>query len=413
MISAEGPSDGKGTVFSSGMPAVKGPRAPWAEAVTLYALCGAVCVVSVSISIATILGYVALAASLLSGRVFRLGSGWLRQTWLYAVLALIVLPWLGLLYTEDMRTGIKLASKTHYWLLLLPAAALSLRQGFAQKVSFSYVLGISVSSLYYLLRHAGIVEADAGVIHHITYSLLLVFGMMLVAFFFREAKKLGAKLSLAVMFAVLFLNLVFLEGRAGYLAFVLLSPVMFLQAFGRKHLVKIAVVCAVAVALMAASPMVRQRVVRGMEDIKEYREGKAETSMGWRFDMWKVAFTALRDHPVLGAGTGSFRTYVERLDMPSLRDTSFKQPHNTYLYMASSYGMAGLAVLLWYFTVALRAGWRKRSTAGGFALLSYSLIMVVGSLTDTQVIQSHSALLLAVWTGLGAAGVGGGDAAEA
>jgi hypothetical protein len=81
--------------------------------------------------------------------------------------------------------------------------------------------------------------------------------------------------------------------------------------------------------------------------------------------------------------------------------------------MAFSYGMAGLAVLLWYFMVALIAGWKKRKTAGGFALLAYTLVMVVGSLTDTQVIQSHSALLLAVCSGLGFAEAGQGSAREA
>jgi O-antigen ligase len=401
------------------MTSAEGPRAPWADAVVLYALCGAVLVLPVSISIATILAYVAFAATLLSGRVFEvrkrwLPRGWSPRGWLWPVLALVAITWIGLLYTVDMRLGLRFAGKTHYWLLALPAVTLAHDARAVRTLAASYVLGISLSSVYYLLRHAGLVQSDAGVIWHITYSLFLVFGIMLIVFFFKTSGSGRGRVFLVFLFALLFLNLLLSTGRAGHLAFVLVLPFLLLYLFGTRHALKVALACVLIVAAMGVSPMVRERVMNAVEDIKEYQAtGDAGTSLGGRFHMWKRAVAIFTENPVLGAGTGSYRKLMERHKVPSYWDTRHWQPHNMFLHMAASHGLVGVAVLVWLFAVLLRTGWRMRGTARGFALLSYVSLMLIASLTDSQLLQPHSALLLAIVTGLGSAEVGRADAAQA
>jgi O-antigen ligase len=388
-------ADAKGSVSSS---RVRNPRI----------------VVSVSISIATILGYVALAAGLLSGRIFEVRYRWLGRGWPYPVLAFVAVTWIGLLYTADMRLGLKFAGKTHYWLLALPAVALAHDARAVRRIAASYVLGISLSSVYHLLRHAGVVQSDAGVIWHITYSLLLVFGMALIGYFLKTSESARGRAVLVLLFAVVFLNFALSPGRAGHLAFLLVLPFLLFYLFGKRHAVKLALACILLVAAMGASPMVRARVGEAVRDIKQYQAtGEAGTSLGGRFHMWKGAVFIFRENPIMGAGTGSYRKLMEQYKVPSFRDTRYWQPHNMFLHMAANHGVVGVGVLVWLFVGMLRTGWRMRGSARGFALLSYASLMLIGSLTDSQLVQPHSALLLALVTGLGSAEVGGGHAAEA
>lgn len=375
------------------------------ENIILFGLCGAVFFSPVSISFSTAFAYIAFAAALFSGRIFKIRHLWLRSEWFFPVLALIALPWLGMLYAEDVRMGLKLAGKTHYWLLAFAAVPLTLHRGYSRAVVKSFVLGISLTSVVYLLQFTGVVplieDNRAEFIKYITYSLFLVFGMLLLIFLAREKEGIKAKLPLLFLVLLLFLNLIFLPGRAGYLAFGALLPLMFFILFGRKHVLKAAVVCVLSVGIMFLSPMVRNRVAEGIRDIKVYESGEIDTSLGKRFHMWKGALKISGENPVIGAGTGSYEKLIKKYDVPSLKEYKPRHPHNTFLYMLSSFGLVGPVVIIWFFASVLIAGWRGRSTLRGFALFSYSLVMVVGSLTDTQIIQPHSALLMAVFTGLG------------
>lgn len=370
----------------------------------LYLFCGAVFFTPASISLSSIFAYMALAVSVLSGRIIqgmRIFSG---RRWFYPVLALVVMPWLGLLYAADSELGLKYAIKTHYWLFAVAVLPLAFHRFSAQYLSRAFLLGLSLSAVVIILQFAGIVPLyehnKLGFIHHITYSLFLVFGMLLLSFFFNEAREKKTRLLVMLLFLLLFLNLVIGIGRVGYLSFILLCPLMAYNIFGRRHLFKVGLACVVLTGLMFIFPVVRGRVAEVMGDVKTYQKGDSFTSVGMRLHMWNGAVKLFLQDPVIGIGTGSYSVRMMEYSNPSVEELKFSQPHNSYLYMAVSFGIPGLAVLLWFFAVMLRAGWRGRRTLQGFTLLSYILVVMLGSLTDTQIIQGQSAMLLAVFTGL-------------
>ena len=69
-----------------------------------------------------------------------------------------------------------------------------------------------------------------------------------------------------------------------------------------------------------------------------------------RFDLWKLAFTAIQQHPLLGVGVGNFRYLVPTLQLliPSLSLTFYGNPvvHNAYLSVWVELGIAGLTIFL-------------------------------------------------------------------
>jgi O-antigen ligase len=136
-----------------------------------------------------------------------------------------------------------------------------------------------------------------------------------------------------------------------------------------------------------------------VEEINAYYSGSKNTSVGRRLYMWEGAFKMILENPLLGVGTGGYqRALAQYRDDPSLPDII--HPHNTFLYVASSYGIVGLLSFSWLFIIFLKKGWSARETIEGFASLSYGAVLLIGSLTDTQILSVSTGILFALLTGL-------------
>ena len=75
-------------------------------------------------------------------------------------------------------------------------------------------------------------------------------------------------------------------------------------------------------------------------------------------------------------------------------------PHNNVLYVAVSFGIVGLIIFGWFFWILIRESWRNRASPVGYFILSSVLVILVGGLVDTHILDAGGAFLLAVTTGL-------------
>jgi O-antigen ligase len=112
--------------------------------------------------------------------------------------------------------------------------------------------------------------------------------------------------------------------------------------------------------------------------------------------MWRWALTLFLDHPLVGVGTGCYRDAI----LSAGGEVAVDHPHNNLLYVASSYGMVGLVVFGWLFWTLLRIGWRNRDRTVGFFVLASCLVLLLGGMTDTHILDSGGAFLLSMTTGL-------------
>jgi O-antigen ligase len=99
-------------------------------------------------------------------------------------------------------------------------------------------------------------------------------------------------------------------------------------------------------------PFIHDRVNDGFTDIVQYAGGSKETSMGWRFLMWKAALSMFLSNPVFGIGTGDYVVTMHRYIEAGAYPTSllqFNQPHNMYLFALATNGLFGLGALLFIF----------------------------------------------------------------
>jgi len=48
----------------------------------------------------------------------------------------------------------------------------------------------------------------------------------------------------------------------------------------------------------------------------------------------------------------------------------------------------------------MKAGWEYRKSLVGFSILSFGMVLLIGSLTDTQIIEVHKGIMFAIFMGL-------------
>jgi len=378
-----------------------------------YLFCGAFFVMPMGTSPFTILGGCILTIWLFSGEFIRRKEGYLKEAWLYPVLAIIVLTWLGLIWSPDPSDlGLKYAKKTHYWLYALALAGTGFNKDPSENLIKAFLVGLLFNALVAYLQVGNIVPrfSEWGSTGYTgfyggynTLAILLVLGMMTASFYFRVAVSKRERIIYASLMLVYFIHLMILEGRGGYLTFALLSPIIIYNLLYGKKLYHIFLVYALIIGIMSASPIVRDRVSNVVNDLHLHLKEGGDVKMGKTYSkhidriyMWRWAIALFIKHPLIGVGTGGYKKTI----LMEGGDKGISHPHNNILHMAASFGILGLFVFGWLFWILLKAGWQHRHSLTGFFILASSLVILIGGLTDTHILDAGGLFLLALTTGL-------------
>lgn len=363
--------------------------------------------VPVATSPTAICGAVVLAAWISSGRFLADLTSWSKSEVALPILVLMVLPWIGLIYTPVPDDGLSLALKTHYWLyaLAVPPALSTWKE--PDRILKMFLAGLSLNSTISILQAIGIVPLKKGLTTgllggssaHIAYSLLLTAGVLMASFYFFNSCSKKERIWYAFLMLQYFLVLGFTGGRSGYISLMCLSPLVVFNIIGQRGIVKILIVCILGLVLLFTSPVVRARFAKAKEDIVLYEKGEVNTSLGLRFRMWEIAWSEIKANPFLGVGTAGFKKSweVNKKD-PSL--PFIFHPHNSFIFMMVSYGILGLAAFCRLLWVMVKRGWKSRDSALGFAVFAFSITFIIGSLSDTQVLVFATAIALPLFAGI-------------
>ena len=377
-----------------------------------YLFCGAFFVMPMGTSPFTILGGLALAFWIFSGEFIRSRHRYLGENWLIPVLAIICLYWVGLIWSQDASgLGIKFAKKTHYWLFAFAITSVPFTDNPADRMIKAFLIGLCLNALVGFLQYAGIIPtfvrftiAYTGFYGgYNTLEILLVLGMMSASFFLRTVEEKRWKMVYGLLILVYFFHLVILIGRGGYLTFAILLPFIIHNILHRKRLIVTLIVYLAIIGAMFFSPIVQKRAVETVSAIKQHFSNSEVFVSGEKYSgpldriyMWRWAIHLFMQHPFLGVGTGG---YYEAI-LSSGGDMGIAHPHNNVLYVAVSFGILGLIIFGWFFWILIRQSWRNRASPVGYFILSSVLVILVGGLVDTHILDAGGAFLLAVTTGL-------------
>ncbi|MBW2237646.1 MAG: hypothetical protein JRF39_01115, partial [Deltaproteobacteria bacterium] len=208
---------------------------------------------------ATICGVTAAIIWAFSGLAIRSRHIYFTKSWCRPVLFLIVLPWIGLLYTSDLHgLGMDYAGKTHYWIYGLAIAAIAPNVR-TERFIQAFLLGLAVNAFVGLMQLIGLYPPINGWYcglgrGYSTLSAYLVVGILMATFYFRNAEEKRIRFFFILLMLFYFFHLVILQGRTGYLTFVLLTPLMVYNLFRRRNIFKILLVSVLLVSMMLFSP---------------------------------------------------------------------------------------------------------------------------------------------------------------
>lgn len=334
------------------------------------------------------------------------------STYWWPVFALIVLYWVGMLYTHDTTgIGMDYAEKTYYWLFGLSVAAIPFQCFSATRLVQAFMLGLginvfaAIAQIVFRLpdkydQHRGLGP------DYSTLSAYLIVGIMMSAFFLNRERRVKIRIALAGLIGLYFFHFVILQSRASYVALVLLAPFIGYTFFKSKKLIKTVGLCILIPCLMLLSPIVRDRIARTVDQFNSHLNAADETAWGNRYSaqeerlyLWNGALRIIKQNPWVGVGTGGYQTAMSKID----NDANVPQmahPHNNFLYVAVSFGLVGMAVFSWFLVVGISNGWRQRRTVEGYFVLSVFLVMVTTGIFNTQVLDVGTAFLLSLAIGL-------------
>ncbi len=350
-----------------------------------------------------------------SGRAVCL-KDFFRYTWPWPLLLIMTLPLTGLLYTPDFKgLGIQYAEKTHYWIYCLAIASGLLpaepKKNISEKYIWAFLAGLAVNALVGAMQYGGILPMVEGRWYcglHRGYSTLtayLVLGILITSYYFKNAGDKKIRLFLLSLMMFYFFHLNILEGRAGYLTFIMLSPLIVCNIFRKYNIFKILLTCFLIAGLLSFSPIVKERISLSVEQVNYHL--KADPDIAWgreysdkqdRFYMWYGAIHIFLDNPVLGIGTGGYQKELKHRGKPG--DPLIAHPHNDFLYMAVSFGIMGICAFIWFFGEMIKNAWKQRHTPPGYFVLSAALVILAGGLFNTYLLDSGTLILLAVVAGL-------------
>lgn len=234
--------------------------------------------------------------------------------------------------------------------------------------------------------HAGYVLADG----------LLV---SCLAVYYRQGRYRLASLFIAGTIAV---ALVLNGTRGGWLSVVIPLFVVCLVAATRHLRWRIVLVSLAAVVLLGMLPMVQARYHEARSDILLYQQGNLHTSIGLRFEMWRVTWELFKRSPVLGVGPTEWQNQIRAVTAAQKAYGvigDLNQPHNVFLFvLATSGAVGGLAFMLMILFPFVLA-WRQGIGESLFVdlVVVISLAFLIQGLTDSVTVMYrpfHSYLFL-------------------
>lgn len=160
----------------------------------------------------------------------------------------------------------------------------------------------------------------------------------------RFGKPVAVLVALAALLNVLFV----LDGRSGHVVSIALLSVAIMWQLPRKYRAAIVVLpFLLALGLYFSSAKVRERLTLVKTEAGSYSaQATPSTSTGLRLGYWRQALTVIGEHPLAGAGVGSWKSEHNRLQRaqnPSHEDIrGVGTPHQEYLQWGVQLGIPGV-----------------------------------------------------------------------
>lgn len=327
-------------------------------------------------------------------------------------LALFALLLAGSVYAEDGLSSLVHLRK-YLDLVLIPVflylfrnAAVRRRAILAFATSLAFVLMLSYLAKAGLLPELPFLQGNTAnpVVfkHHLTHNILMAFGVFLFSWLAFDTRETPGRLAWGALALLALVNVTMMvHGATGY---TILAALIVMLAWKRTHWlgpgIAVATVMLLAGALLIPGNPFEQRVNRIARELEEWRPNEpAQSSAGLRLEFYRTTLTIIRDHPLIGVGTGGFASaYAEKVK--GTGKTATQNPHNEFLLMWAQLGIAGLAALIWLFSRQWRLAAQLPTRLESELARGLIVTLVIGSMLNSLLLDHTEGLFYAWLTGV-------------
>jgi O-antigen ligase len=352
-------------------------------------------------------------------------AGWLascawRETWqatrantvALAALGLIVLLALSTLYGERNPGDATTYLGKYVDLLFVPVfafifrdAALRRRATYALAASLALVLAISfliVAGMPVAKPLLGSPSNPVVFKQYLTHGILMAYGAFLFAELALTETARGRRVLWFVAAIAAAVNVLFLgQGRTGYLLLAVLAVYLgycWMRWRGLALALALTAATVTAAALIPGPFQQRLGLAAGEQASSPISQG-AQISTAQRLEFYRTSLAIIRDHPLLGVGTGGFsKAYAEKAQDGKIPKS--RNPHSEYLHIMVQLGLVGLAALLYLFWTHWRLAPTLSTPLSRHLARGLLLTMAVGCLFNSWLMDHTEGLLYAWLTGL-------------
>jgi O-antigen ligase len=343
----------------------------------------------------SLMGAAAILAAvfwLLSGKLFSLPKLMGNNPLVGLAITLFLLLVAGLVTTpaplEDAFAFLKKYRELLYFAMVV--SLIMDNDGAARLAEDSFVAGCVVLLLLSYGIYFSIIPSERfghSVVYHITHSFfmaILSFWCLQRIFESRQYIYLWLGLFLAATFNLFYIA----PGRTGMLVYIALILLTVLQRLSWKKSIPAAVlVIAVIGITFVTSTNFSSRVREAVDEMTSYQAESSRTSLGMRFDWWQNSLTLIKEKPIFGHGTGSFKTVqAELIEGSDTKPTD--NPHNEYLLITVQTGLVGLALFLALLVAQFLAAC-KLQPPRRYLLQGVVVAMATGCLMNSFLFDSH------------------------
>ncbi len=174
-------------------------------------------------------------------------------------------------------------------------------------------------------------------------------------------------------------------GRSAHVALLVAATIAGAVVLpGRRRWWVLVLVPLLGLALLAASPMVRERFTQAVGELDTVQTSASETSMGLRLIIWPTTLELIGRRPLLGYGVGGFApAYAQLIHQrySDWRSAEAKDTHNQYLHVLVEAGIPGIAAFAWFLLGLVRQPAPQPYRGIGLSLLGAWLV--------TSLLNSH------------------------
>jgi len=287
-----------------------------------------------------------------------------------AVLLYLLVHVVALLWTADIESGLWTLKKQLKF-LFIPIFMLFVKREHVKYYILAFLASMSLSEIWsygiffqLLPLYGGATLIDPiPLMSHITYNPFLAIAIYLLSYYvlFDHSINRSKKVIYSFFIITMSINMFITGGRAGQVMYFAMLVVLIFQYFPKNAFkassASLFVLVITSSTFYLNSKIFSDRVDSAVTELSDYKN-HTHSSTGMRISSAINSWSIIKEHPVIGVGTGDYKNEFIKASIKNNLKLEDKlvihNPHNMYVLILVQFGLLGLAAILYLFYAQIK-----------------------------------------------------------